>query len=154
MQTETIESRIPKEVSREEYYAKLNRHSKLKFTEEECEFFRKFTERNKVDTKLHNSYYLRSNYLTDITTLKGGKISNFRQKYEPVSPNFLIKNDDGLEYNRIQISKIDDNWYLIFYLSAQGLDVSPYIIPTKREHYICNGWEEVVGYLVSQGFKI
>lgn len=154
MQMEAIESRIPKEVSGEEYYAKLARHSKLKFTEEECEFFRKFTESNKVNTKLHNAYYHRSNHLTDITTLKGDKISNFRQKYEPVSPHFLIKNDDGLEYNMIKISKLDDNLYLIFYISAQGVDVSPYIIPNKREHYICDGWEEVVGYLVSQGFKI
>lgn len=153
-----VKFRIPEEVSRDEYRAKSDRHSKLKFTEEECEFFRKFIERNKVHTKLHNAYYLRSNHLTDITTLKGNKISNFRQKYEPVGPYFSIQNDDGLEYNRIKISKLDDNWYLIFYLSAKGLDldlyIDPYTIPTKQEHYICDEWEEVIGYLLSSGFNI
>jgi len=46
---------------------------------------------------------------------------------------------------KIKITKLEDNWYLIdYYLYLDG----------NTKYYICDDWEEVLGYLSSEGFNI
>jgi hypothetical protein len=58
-----------------------------------------------------------------------------------------IYNSDARDFClcKIKITKLEDNWYLIdYYLYLDG----------NKKYYICDDWEEVLGYLSSQGFNI
>jgi len=45
---------------------------------------------------------------------------------------------------KIKITKLEDNWYLIEYYTSGA----------NTKYYICDEWEEVLGYLSSEGFNI
>jgi hypothetical protein len=65
--------------------------------------------------------------------------------------NFLIiRNIGGDIVRHIHLVKLDDEWYLIY-------DTIKGRLQTNRmnvEYYLCDQWEEVLGYLSSKGFNI
>jgi hypothetical protein len=69
----------------------------------------------------------------------------FRKKsFKSSKKSFDIFNSDGYYLATLEIIKLDDGWYLI----------TDYTLSVKR--YICDEWEEVVGYLIgcSYNFKM
>ena len=56
-----------------------------------------------------------------------------------------IYNSTDLRLGKIKITKLEDYWYLIDYYLYLDDDT---------KYYICDDWEEVLGYLSSEGFNI
>jgi hypothetical protein len=119
--------RIPEEVNKEEWGNKYVTHGYSPFTEKEKEFFVQFSK--------SDSYYL--------------NLDNIHSELRP-SLNITNTNSDGEytgrfeDYFNIEILKLEDEWYLISkYKSLEG-----------NKYYICDQWEEVLGYLSSEGFNI
>ena len=84
-----MEWRKPEKVSSNDCITKYKKYSKLKFSEEEVEFFNKFSELNKDHSSTLNNDF------------------NWGHIFDP---NFkIIKNTGGV----VTIIKLDDNWYLI-----------------------------------------
>lgn len=120
-----MELRIPEKVSEDDCIKKYNRHEKLKFIEREVEFFDMFSEENKL---LYHS-----------------NLDNFWMDDYNV-PYFRITNSNGV---KVTIVKLEDDWYLISdYIPIEGTNV-------EYEFYICDEWEEVLGYLsTNHNFKL
>jgi hypothetical protein len=122
-----LKGRQPEKVSKKEWNAKLNSFGKVPFTEVEINLFKQLNktiyksnvEKNYVDLETPGEY-------DTITIIL----------YKPIRKNVVI-------------TKLDDNLYLLSdsepvisypYEDNEG----PYV-----KYYICNEWEEVIGYLSS-----
>ena len=122
--------REPKEVNRETFYKKLDTFDEVPFTRKEVEFFRKLRNKNR-------------DYLL--------KVKGYDTELEnPVIYDFdtidIIYNKGHGSY-RTKIIKLDDEWYLIDkYVSAYDSEF--------HQYFICDEWEEVLGYFVSHKFNI
>jgi hypothetical protein len=116
--------RIPEEVSREEFDRKINIFSKVQFTTQEKEFFRNF--RGEIGDKKYDTRLLTSGNTFVIII------------YHSITHNL---------FSQIDITKLEDDWYLIYDNSAGYRN---YV----GKWYICDEWEEVLGYLSNKGFNI
>ena len=133
------EFRIPTEVSREDWEKKYNMYREVLFSKKEVEFFNRFSRDHLV---LEPPTSLKEKLLR---AASGGYVRS--DGYLCTMGNFLMKGIDI--YNRTdilrwKIIKLDDDWYLIhYYEKSESIDISRY--------YICDEWEEVIGYLVNKG---
>lgn len=118
------EFRMPEEISSEEFYKKLDNFSKVQFTNLEKELLMSCG--GERDYKRYDvRFYSKWRYLIGI-----------------------FNNLSGSVLGQIEITKLDDDWYLI----------SEYVAPLGlRNHYskyyICDEWGELLGYLSSKGFN-
>jgi len=112
---ESFNYRIPKNVSDIEYEKKEDTHEKEPFSQKEMDFFHNLKKDN-----------VRSIYDIDLGT-PGKSDTIFMQLYPT---------GDGDELIEIDITKLKDDWYLIY---EPGV-----------EKFICDEWNEVLGYLGSQ----
>ena len=127
---EAFNHRIPQTVSDVEYQNKLDTHGKEPYTQKELDFFEKLKKEN-----------TKSLYSLDFGMGKGTGKSGFHF----IQPNpgktnavylqlYPSGEDDSLI--EIDITKLKDDWYLIY---EPGID-----------KFICDEWDEVLGYLGSQ----
>jgi len=117
----------PEKVSADDCIKKYKRYSKLKFSDGEVEFFNKFSELN-----------------TDYSSTLD---NDWKDIFDP---NFKIYSKGNIiTRNIITIIKLDDNWYLISEINNTEFNL-------VYEFYICDEWEEVLGYLSSShhGFEV
>jgi len=128
--------RLPQKVSRIEVEKKLD-FNKIPFTKNELNF---------IDE-------LKKKYKLTITKY-------FYELDRPDNFDEVSENDDSHtisienESIWIQIIKLDDDWYLIVQISKdvygdEDLDVED----PSSEYFICDEWEEVVGYLENYFYK-
>jgi len=115
------EFRMPEEVSSEEFHKKLDNFSKVPLTNPEKEFL-----------------------------MSCGGERDYKRYDVRFDLHFLkcligIFNDlSGSLLGQIGITKLDDDWYLIYeYVAPLGLR------NYYSKYYICDEWEEVLGYLSS-----
>jgi len=139
-----LKFRIPTEVSREDWEKKYNMYREVLFSKKEVEFFNRFSRDHLV---LEPPTSLKEKLLR---AASGGYVRS--DGYLCNMGNFLINGVD-ITHNRTndihrwKIVKLDDDWYLIhYYAKSELIDISRY--------FICDEWEEVVGYLVSNDFKV
>jgi hypothetical protein len=127
-----MEWRKPEKVSQDDCIKKYKRYSKLKFSEGEVEFFNKFSELNNKD---HSS------------TLD----NDWRDIFDPQFRIYSKGTSDfkSLSTSIITIIKLDDEWYLISEINNTEFNL-------VYEFYICDEWEEVLGYLITShhGFEV
>jgi hypothetical protein len=127
--------RMPEEISSEEFHKKLDNFSKVPLTNPEKEFLmscggERDYKRYDVRFDFHFKCLIR------------------------------IFNDlSGSLLGQIEITKLDDDWYLIYeYVSPLGLrnhyNSFASVIMIEIKYYICDEWGEVLGYLSSKGFNI
>ena len=115
--------RMPEEVSKEDWNRKLQTFKKAEFTKLEKEFFKRF-----IDVNMISSHPILPKHYFVIT----------------------INDPRGFYLGQIEIMKLDDEWYLISKGSKfEGSGINS--IYTK--FYICDGWEEVVGYLTGSEYN-
>jgi hypothetical protein len=121
------EFRIPTEISREDWEKKYNMYGEVIFSKKEVEFFSRFSKGNKDHLVFMN--------------------------HEKSSISLKLKSTEDYRIQRhsfnigTTIIKLDDDWYLIhYYAKSESIDISRY--------YICDEWEEVIGYLVSNDYKL
>ena len=124
---ESFSTRIPERVTRDVWYKKRMMYRQIPFSKEEIDFFQKLGEEN-VDS------------ITDISlSAEGfpllGPILN-TGKLENIYIQFPTEEIDDI--NNIEITKLEDYWYLIHKESE------------FEEFFICDEWEEVLGYLSSK----
>ena len=112
---EAFNHRKPHTISDIEYQQKLDTHGKEPFSQKEMDFFKKLKEENGM-----------SLYDLDLGT-PGKSDTIFLQLYPT---------GDGDDLIEIEITKLKDDWYLIY---EPGID-----------KFICDEWDEVLGYLGSQ----
>jgi len=113
------EFRKPKKVSREDFIKKSKFYNSIPFTKSEEDFLIEFN-------KKWNSY------------------SDLESIYTKTEVYFNF--DEYLGNVKLEIHKLDDDWYLIttqHYYESDIID----------NYYICDEWEEVIGYLSSNRFK-
>ena len=129
------EFRMPEEVNSEEFYKKLDNFSKVQFTTQEKEFLMSF------GGERSDKRYT----FPEASTATPYNIRLFSKCEFEIG----IFNLTGSLFGQIDITKLDDDWYLISeYVSPLGLR-NHYI-----KYYICDEWGEVLGYLSNRGFNI
>jgi hypothetical protein len=130
----TRKFRKPLKVSKEEWDKKL-RHGTAPFTKREFEFLQKIKEKNS----------------SKVCKIVLGKLGE--------SHTFIINNIASSYYeSRLELTKLNDEWYLIRWDSgvADGVDITNLIDGFNwtdddvHEFYICDEWEEVLGYIERQ----
>lgn len=126
---EAFGHRIPEEVTSDKCQKKLDIHGREQFIQKEIDFFIKLLKENSCEIDLGRSYK---------TELSPDKIDNCA---------ILKFNPEINEEIRIGISKLKDDWYLI---SNRVISKNPPYIDTTSSFFICDEWDEVIGYLESQ----
>ena len=124
---EAFNHRKPHTISDIEYQQKLDTHGKEPFSQKEMDFFKKLKEEN-VMSLYDMDYKISKGELYDIDLGTPDKSDTiFMQLYPSGEDDSLIE---------IEITKLKDDWYLIY---EPGID-----------KFICDEWDEVLGYLGSQ----
>ena len=140
------EMRIPEKISKEELDKKYFNFGRVPFTKKEIEFLKKFGEKNKEDYHID---------IKDGKSHMGEPISKFvrnmlNTQIDEAGNFLIIRNIGGDIVRHIHLVKLDDEWYLIY-------DTIKGRLQTNRmnlEYYLCDQWEEVLGYLSDNGFNI
>ena len=136
--------RMPEKVTHEEWDKKLNVVGEEKFAQKEIDFFRNLSESNSIPGSCKIT--------SDIGTLPtpGYSIEDYKRKDNSKGIYLIIiKARDKMTY--IQFNKLSDDWYLIydhvhFSMKSEEEDVVNW--------YICDEWEEVLGYLSSKNLNL
>jgi hypothetical protein len=129
---------------------KLDIHDRVPFKKSEIEFFKKFREENK------NKYKVSKDYLWTDDHISG---QSYRKDLESPKECSSISINLLRNYAREwRIIKLDDEWYLISsYDDSKGIDAGEYdedyLEEEFTDYYICDEWEEVIGYLTSDWNK-
>jgi hypothetical protein len=133
--------RMPTKVGYNEWDRKLDMYVRETLTEKEKGFFHKLAEENNTCEKnisYIESYRFIGRPLNEVILLI----------YNPVESNRI---------KEVSIYKLQDNWYLII---ESGPDVwdedfanDPTEDPTYK-YFICDEWDEVIGYIESNNLKI
>jgi hypothetical protein len=120
---ESFSHRMPEKVTYDEWLMKYKRFGACPFTKGQIDFFRKLKEENSdiVDNvKVYKSTF--------------GNIEGSEIRIQ------LLEESDDDDIIEIQLNKLEDDWYLIY--KFYNLD--------SEEYYICDEWDEVLGYLGSK----
>jgi len=137
--------RMPEKATHEEWDKKLSVFGEEEFTQKEIDFFRNISESSSIP----GSCKIRYNIGT-IPTPGYISIEDYKRKDNSKGINLeIIKVRDKITV--IQFNKLSDDWYLIY-------DYVHFSMKSEEEDvvnwYICDEWEEVLGYLSSKNLNL
>jgi len=139
---ESFKHRMPKEISQKEWDEKIRIHGYEPFDKIEMDFYKKLRRENHRPGR------------------KTGRIYEINLKQSSRSENEVINISSQSAFadfetnisTDIEIIKLGDEWYLIYeYTFADAIEAGDYVAELGEDErlFLCDEWEEVLGYLVS-----
>ena len=122
---ESFSHRLPEKVTYDEWLKKYKRVGACPFTKGEIDFFRKLKEMN-------------SDIVDNVKVYKS-TFGNIEESEIRIQFLNMEESDDD-DIIEIQLNKLEDDWYLIYKFYNHDFE----------EFFICDEWEEVLGYLSNQ----
>jgi hypothetical protein len=121
---ESFSHRMPEKVTYDEWLKKYKRFGACPFTKGEIDFFRKLKEMN-----------------SDIVdNVKVETKPHCEVEESEIHIQFFNMEEDDDDIIEIQLNKLEDDWYLIYKFYNHDFE----------EFFICDEWEEVLGYLCTK----